>query len=271
MARRSRNGFLVVGSILLVSVVLPILVTGFSSGPLDGKTGAPGEGLCVECHGAAVGDGSVTILGLPANYAPNTTYTVTVRVEDPGQQRWGFELTALNAALQGSGSFTVTDAVNTQVSAFAAPARSYMKHTSTGTRLGTADGPVDFNFDWTSPASDEGIITLYAAGNGATGNLASTGDFIYTANVSMNSPIVANCCGQFTGGFSGNTNCDAEGKRNLADITKLIDRVYISKALLCCEANGNVDGDVDGKLNLADITKLIDHVYVSKNETEACI
>lgn len=89
------------------------------------------------------------------------------------------------------------------------------------------------------------------------------------AVVTMTLP--AGCCGVFTGGFAGNTNCDADGKRNLADITKLIDRVYISKADLCCEENGNINGDLEGKLNLADITKLIDHVYISKQETEACL
>lgn len=79
------------------------------------------------------------------------------------------------------------------------------------------------------------------------------------------------CCGLYTSGFAGNTDCDDEGKRNLADITRLIDHVYISKADLCCMENGNVDGDIDGKRNLADITKLIDHVYISKNPTAACL
>jgi len=78
------------------------------------------------------------------------------------------------------------------------------------------------------------------------------------------------CCGEFTGGQTGNTDCSDDGKRNLADITRLIDRVYISKVELCCEENGNVDGDIDDKLNLADITSLIDHVYISKAETAAC-
>lgn len=81
---------------------------------------------------------------------------------------------------------------------------------------------------------------------------------------------ICGCCGLYTGGFPGNTNCDTAGKRNLADITKLIDHVYISKADLCCQENGNVDGDVLGKRNLADITKLIDHVYISKAQTAAC-
>ena len=78
------------------------------------------------------------------------------------------------------------------------------------------------------------------------------------------------CCGLYTDGYTGNTNCDDEGKRNLADITRLIDRVYISKVGLCCEDSGNVDGDTQNKTNLADITKLIDHVYISKAETAAC-
>lgn len=78
------------------------------------------------------------------------------------------------------------------------------------------------------------------------------------------------CCGHYTAGLTGNTDCDTEGKRNLTDITRLIDRVYISKTELCCVANGNVNGDAEERINLADITKLIDHVYISKNETAVC-
>ena len=78
------------------------------------------------------------------------------------------------------------------------------------------------------------------------------------------------CCGQYTGGMTGNCNCDIDGKRNLADISKLIDRVYITKTPLCCEENGNVNGDIDAKINLADISRLIDHVYITKQETAEC-
>jgi len=78
------------------------------------------------------------------------------------------------------------------------------------------------------------------------------------------------CCGLYTGGFTGNTDCDVDGKFNLADITRLIDHVYLSKLPLCCPENGNVDGDVEGKNNLADITKLIDRVYLTHNPTAIC-
>ena len=78
------------------------------------------------------------------------------------------------------------------------------------------------------------------------------------------------CCGKFTGGYTGNTNCDTGGLRDLADITRLIDNVYITKVELCCLENGNINGDAGGLIDLADITKLIDHVYISKTETAAC-
>jgi hypothetical protein len=77
-------------------------------------------------------------------------------------------------------------------------------------------------------------------------------------------------CGMYSGGYTGNTNCSEDGKRNLGDITRLIDRVYVTKLELCNEGEGNTDGDEQGKINLGDITKLIDHVYVSKSETAAC-
>lgn len=79
------------------------------------------------------------------------------------------------------------------------------------------------------------------------------------------------CCGIFTDGFSGNTNCDSEGKLNLSDITTLIGVVYLSSPNLCCQENGNTNGDIDGKVNLADIVRLIDNVYLSHNETSRCL
>jgi len=82
--------------------------------------------------------------------------------------------------------------------------------------------------------------------------------------------VCEGCCGFYTRGYTGNTDCSDDGKRNLGDITRLIDKVYVSKEALCCKENGNIDGDVDGKVNLGDITKLIDNVYLSKEETVAC-
>ncbi len=85
-------------------------------------------------------------------------------------------------------------------------------------------------------------------------------------------PVLATggCCGLYTGGMTGNTDCGPDGKRTLADIARLIDRVYISRTALCCEENGNVGSSSSEDITLSDITRLIDHVYISKQETEAC-
>jgi hypothetical protein len=78
------------------------------------------------------------------------------------------------------------------------------------------------------------------------------------------------CCGQFTGGYTGNTDCDPQGDIDLSDITRLIDHVYIGHAALCCPANGNVDGDLQNDINLSDITWLIDNIYISHKPTAVC-
>jgi hypothetical protein len=78
------------------------------------------------------------------------------------------------------------------------------------------------------------------------------------------------CCGSYNIGRTGNTDCDPVGMVKLSDISRLIDRIFISKTPLCCEENGNVNGSADGLLTLGDITVLIDHVYISKAPTAPC-
>jgi hypothetical protein len=69
-------------------------------------------------------------------------------------------------------------------------------------------------------------------------------------------------------GEVGNVNCDPEEIIDLADITKLIDIVYITKGEPCCYEEADVTGD--NKLDLADITRLIDRVYISKTPLRNC-
>lgn len=71
-------------------------------------------------------------------------------------------------------------------------------------------------------------------------------------------------------GYTGNANCSEDGSRNLADITWLVDHVYITRTPLCCPAKANVDGDPNNVINLSDITRLIDHVYLTGRETAPC-
>jgi uncharacterized protein (TIGR03437 family) len=129
-------------------------------------------------------------------YIPGVKQRITVRVEDPDQQRWGFEMTArLNSDQEKSsaGDFTPIDHMTQVICDDAAPkpcsgGASFITHTSAGTRLGMTGGAT-FKFDWTPPAQNVGNITLYAAGNAANGDGNSTGDNIYTSRVQL-SPLI---------------------------------------------------------------------------------
>jgi hypothetical protein len=81
--------------------------------------------------------------------------------------------------------------------------------------------------------------------------------------------ITEDCCGMYTDGhIRGNANCDMDGKINMSDLTKIIDRVYVSKRALCCEANGDITAD--GKINLMDITVFVSYLYLGGNPPLSC-
>lgn len=155
--------------------LLPVLALAFSSGPPNGMTGAPGENNCTSCHDSFPvnsGDGNFQISG-PLTFEPGQTYQITVTISDPGQRRWGFEITPLNY-----GTCVITQSAHTQLSM--QNGRSYIKHTSAGTFNGTMNGPVSWNFNWTAPVESPEQIIFYAAGNAANGNGNNSGDYIYT-------------------------------------------------------------------------------------------
>ncbi len=66
----------------------------------------------------------------------------------------------------------------------------YIEHTSAGTRNGTRNS-VNFDFDWTPPATDMGTINIYVAANAANGDGGTGGDHIYTAHYTLTSAPTA--------------------------------------------------------------------------------
>jgi uncharacterized protein (TIGR03437 family) len=174
-----------------------------SYGPAPRVTAAPGDNAkaCTQCHTTSAlnsGTGSVTIvLQGGAVYIPGIKQRVTVRVADPAQQRWGFELTArLNSDLQNGqagdlipvDNFTQVICEDASIKPCIAGGVSFIQHTSAGTRRGTSGGAT-FEFDWMPPSVNAGPVTLYAAGNAANGDGTSAGDLIYTTSVQVN-PVV---------------------------------------------------------------------------------
>ncbi|MBN2053312.1 hypothetical protein JW905_00230 [bacterium] len=159
-----------------------------SSGPSNGYTGAPGEGTCMQCHAFGAGNGELVILGVPNNYEPGATYTVTVRLEDPGQRRWGFEHTVIDENGHSAGNCTVTDPLNTQITDPPPPSRDYMKQTLTGTYVNIPDGPVTWQFDWTAPPTVAGPISFFTAGIAANADYSTGGDYVYSTSFMSHPP-----------------------------------------------------------------------------------
>jgi len=172
----------------------------YSSGPPPRYSGAPGDNLgsCAFCHSGLTvngGPGAVTIV-LPGgnSYAPGVKQHIVVRVSDPQQRRWGFQLSARlkSDPMNGqAGDLQTTDGFTQVICDSGAPKPcadstvvQFIEHTLGGTRPGTT-GSASFEFDWTPPATNSGNIVLYAAGNAANGDGNLTGDHIYNTSVEL--------------------------------------------------------------------------------------
>jgi uncharacterized protein (TIGR03437 family) len=175
-------------------------------GPPLGFTGAPGEGTCVGCHytygqpNPPNTGGSVQISGVPANYTPGQSYTVTVTVTHPTARRWGFEITPIigEGGSAGTGTLTLIDTVRT-IKREANPAgspRTYISHytediNSPLAEDGTYPGKVGSNswsFTWTAPTVSSGEITFYAVGNAANNQVSPEDDYIYATSLVTRAP-----------------------------------------------------------------------------------
>ena len=172
-----------------------------SYGPPSRVTAAPGDNAraCTQCHAGTIntGSGSVGVSLLSdAVYIPGVKQRVTVQVQDPDQQRWGFELSARldsSPAAGQAGDFTPVDNFTQVVCEDNGPRPCasgplFIMHTSAGTRNGTKGG-ASFQFDWTPPSTNVGPVTFYFAGNAANGDGGPTGDNIYTGSMQL-TPVI---------------------------------------------------------------------------------
>jgi hypothetical protein len=141
-------------------------------------TGAPGELDCTGCHhpGPANTDplGSMQIL-MPNNqgtYIPGQTYPITIQVQYPGRQKFGFSAAVRQRGIQfvQSGSLSAPTASALQISDFAT-------HTLPST---AGNGQKSWTFDWTAPTTASGTLVVYAASVAANGDNDATGDRVYT-------------------------------------------------------------------------------------------
>lgn len=154
----------------------------YSGGPPDGFANDPPVSRnCTACHSSFAvnsGNGAFTLSGLPLSYTPDSLYTISVHLVDPGQRRWGFELTPLLADGTQAGELLPIDPTKVQVSEGPGDERDYAKQTLSGT-YPNATGAT-WLLQWTPPTVGSGTVTIYASGNAANNNGNTAFDYVYT-------------------------------------------------------------------------------------------
>ena len=259
-------------TIAVAGILLGSVVLSFSTGPPDARTGAPGESNCTACHTSFPlnsGNGSLTITA-PATYTSGQSIDVTVFIQDPGQSRWGFEVTVLDALNQPAGTLVVTDPARTQKT-LALSGREYVKHTVNGTVQPGVNPESQWTFQWTASGPVSGPVTFFAAGNAANNNGFNTGDFIYTTSKAVSQAAVACCVGKI-----GHANGSGDDLPTIGDISVMIDAKFITGA--CIESGpsanirclGEADANLSGGANptcddisIGDISMLIDDLFIT--------
>lgn len=162
--------------ILLFSIpVAAFTVMSFSSGRDGAFSGSPGDSgtTCTVCHTGTATASSVTITtDIPGTgYDLNTEYNITI-TNSAGTSRNGFQVTAeKNSDNSKIGSFASADAATQAVNT-----NTRATHTSSGNNQSS------WTVKWTSPATNQGDITFYAASVASNNNGSTSGDNVFTGN-----------------------------------------------------------------------------------------
>jgi len=181
-----------------------------ASGAPSGKTGAPSENNCTQCHSGTTQSGAaentfVLLNGFNpvTSYTPGATYNVSVSMTSTPAKK-GFQATALSSTNVMAGNFTGQVVGGTAVST--ASGRQYANHTSAS----NTSANMAWLWTWTAPATNVGDVTFFVATNSANNNSVTSGDVIYlsqhiigsTAAIDENESVKSN----FVAGYNGETN-----------------------------------------------------------------
>lgn len=183
----------------LAAGAMPVVLWAYANGPDPRYTAAPGDAplACASagCHTSSFSGGPINAAGgnvsvtfSSAAYTPGTPVTVTVRVTDPTNRQYGFQMSARlesdlarNQAgrfVSNSGTIVLCDDGRTRTNSTNCPSGAsveFMEH-STPSTTGT------WSFTWNPPAAASGPVHFYVAGNAVNGNRSSDGgDRVYTA------------------------------------------------------------------------------------------
>lgn len=252
-----------VTTVFFVVIMVTSMVIGYSFGPPYPATGAPGEFLCTLCHsGNPVNSpgGLLTITSSSSQYFRGDTLEIRIDLARTGGRIWGFEATAISDTNARIGTILDTSSF-TQLYFSTSNGRQYAAHNTMGNFGGVQDSSPGWAFLWVAPLSAQGPVAFYAAGNAGNANGDNSGDFIYTTSLTVTQ---LPCC---LGGV-GNIDCDQAESVDIADLTRLVDHLFLTFVPLCCDVEANVDG-IPG-VDIGDLTQLVDHLFLSFQPLPSC-
>lgn len=168
---------------LILGLAWAGILFAFQNGPDPGSNGVFGDTQACATAGCHVGNplnstsGSLTLSGLPSEWTPSRTYTLTITVQRSSAVKFGFQLSAVSDSNnQQAGSFATT---SNRVAIDRTTSIQYAQHSAIATSVAPFSGT--FTVNWTAPSSaSAGMIRFNLAGNAANGNVQNTGDFIFT-------------------------------------------------------------------------------------------
>ncbi len=154
---------------LFLVFVSSLLFVSYSSNPPTGKTGAPGDGKCSDCHNGGTFTGNLSISNLPDTIIANKKYTISLNVNSKANKS-GFEMLVLDGKNNSLGSFIANAEVGSRID----NGKNYAAHKNPKAFIAEK---TSWTFDWTAPAkvTNDSLIFYYTSNlvNG-TGN--TTGD-----------------------------------------------------------------------------------------------
>lgn len=176
MNKNLKHPLLIFSSALIIAIIFAF----GSSHPTNsgmGRTGAPGDGTCLDCHSvpSATINGTVTVTGIPGTVVAGNTYnlTLTATITAGTPNNAGFQVLALkNSNNSNAGTWSNPSSSS---SIKMTGGKSYWGHQPKV--VFGASNEIIWTADWTAPSSTtDDVITFYAVANLTNGNGSTSGD-----------------------------------------------------------------------------------------------
>tara|TARA_R110002073_G_scaffold8207_6_gene45885 strand:- start:13230 stop:14003 length:774 start_codon:yes stop_codon:yes gene_type:complete len=161
--------------ILFLAPLTIFALMSLSGGRDGGFSGSPGDGgfSCAQCHGGGnFGANAIIRTTIPiSGYELNTAYNITITATSSAPKH-GFQLTAEK------------DSDNSKVGVFTSGFTNQVVNSGTHVTHTDSNNSI-WSFTWTSPATNQGSVSFYAAVAAANGNFNIGGDQVVTTSLSQ--------------------------------------------------------------------------------------